>query len=396
MKRSILPIVVLFLIASCGGVKRTQEALNTGNYLQAINTSVRELAENKTKKSKQTYVLLLEEAYAKFLERELSDIRFLRKDGNPAHLGDIYQKYTEIREVQNRIRPLLPLPIYDQNREAQFEFPNYDRELIAAKEELSAYLYENASALLEQATQKWEFRKVYEDFQYLNEINPGYADTKAQMDYAYQNGLDYVKVKMINDSQMIIPQRLEADLLNFNTYGLNDLWTAYHTNPVEDIDYDYEMQLSFRNIDISPEQVSERQFIQERQVKDGTQVLLDEDGNAVRDSLGNRIEVDRFTTVRCNFYEFTQQKIAQVVGNVNFVDLRTRQPVNSYPLTSEFVFRHIYANYDGDRRAIDNDLVALLDLAAVPFPTDEEMVFHAGEDLKSRLKNILNRQQFNR
>ena len=396
MKRSILPIVVLFLIASCGGVKRTQEALNTGNYLQAINTSVRELAENKTKKSKQTYVLVLEEAYAKFLERELSDIRFLRKDGNPAHLGEIYQKYTEIREVQNRIRPLLPLPIYDQNREARFEFPNYDRELIAAKEELSAYLYENASALLEQATQKWEFRKVYEDFQYLNEINPGYADTKAQMDYAYQNGLDYVRVKMINDSQKIIPQRLEADLLNFNTYGLNDLWTAYHTNPVQDIDYDYEMQLSFRNIDISPEQVSERQFIQERQIKDGTQVLLDEDGNAVRDSLGNRIEVDRFTTVRCNFYEFTQQKIAQVVGNVNFVDLRTRQPVNSYPLTSEFVFRHVYANYDGDRRAIDNDLVALLDLAAVPFPTDEEMVFHAGEDLKSRLKNILNRQQFNR
>lgn len=396
MKRPILSLVVLLLIASCGGVKKTQEALNTGNYLQAINTSVRELAENKTKKNKQSYVLVLEEAYSKFLDRELSDIRFLRKDGNPAHLEDIYRKYTEIREVQNRIRPLLPLPVYEQNREARFEFPNYDRELIAAKEELSVYLYENASATLERATQKWEFRKAYEDFQYLSEINPGYADTKAQMDYAYQNGLDYVRVKMINDTQQIIPERLEADLLNFNTYGLNDLWTAYHTNPMQEIDYDYEMQLSFRDIDISPEQVSERQLIQERQVKDGTQYLLDEDGNVVRDSLGNRIEVDRFRTVRCNFYEFTQQKIAQVVGNVNFVDLRTRQPVNSYPLTSEFVFRHVYANFDGDRRAIDNDLVALLDLAAVPFPTDEEMVYHAGEDLKSRLKSILSRQQFNR
>ncbi|MEJ2585485.1 MAG: hypothetical protein P8Z38_10765 [Robiginitalea sp.] len=395
MKRPILSLVVLLLIASCGGVKKTQEALNTGNYLQAINTSVRELAENKTKKNKQTYVLLLEEAYAKFLERERSDIRFLKKDGNPAHLGDIYRKYSEIREVQSRIRPLLPLPVYDQNREARFEFPNYDRELIAAKEELSAYLYETASAMLERATEKWEFRKVYEDFRYLDEINPGYADTKQQMDWAYQNGLDYVRVKMINDTQQIIPERLEADLLNFNTYGLNDLWTAYHTNPVENIDYDYEMQLAFRDIAISPEKVSERQLIQERQIKDGTQDLLDQEGNVVRDSLGNRIEVDRFRTVRCNFYEFTQQKVAQVVGNVNFVDLRTRQPVNSYPLTSEFIFRHVYANYDGDRRAIDNDLVALLDLAAVPFPSDEEMVYHAGEDLKSRLKNILNRQQFN-
>lgn len=395
MIRTFLPLVVLLIIASCGGVKKTQEALNTGNYLQAINTSVRELAENKTKKNKQTYVLVLEEAYAKFLERELNEIRFLEKDGNPAHLGDIYRMYTEIRDVQNRIRPLLPLPVYEQNRQARFEFPNYDRELLATKEELSAYLYENASAMLRRATQKWEFRKVYEDFQYLDRINPGYADTKDQMEYAYHNGLDYVKVKLINDSQKIIPERLEADLLNFNTYGLNDLWTAYHTNPVNDIEYDYEMQLSFRNIDISPEQVSERQIIQERQVRDGTQYLQDEDGNVVRDSLGNRIEVDRFRTVRCNFYEFTQQKIAQVAGNVNFVDLRTQQPVNSYPLTSEFVFRHVYANYDGDRRAIDNNLVALLDLAAVPFPSDEEMVYHAGEDLKSRLKNILSRQRFN-
>lgn len=394
MKRCILPFFILLLLASCGGVKKTQQALNTGNYLHAINTSVQELAQNKTRKSKQSYVLLLEEAYDKFLERELSDIRFLQKDGNPAHLAEIYEKYNEIRDVQNRIRPLLPLPVYDQGREAQFDFPNFDAKLLAVRDDLSVYLYENANALLEGATQKWEFRKAYADFEYLNEINPGYADTRRQMDWAYQNGLDYVRVKIINDTEKILPKRLEADLLNFNTYGLTDLWTAYHTNPMEDIDYDYEMQLSFRNIAISPEQVSERQIIREKQVKDGTQFLLDEDGNAVRDSLGNRIEVDRLKTVRCNFYEFTQQKIAQVVGNVNFVDLRTRQAVNTYPLTSEFVFQHVYARYDGDRRALDTDLIGLLDLAAVPFPSDEDMVYSAGEDLKARLKNILNRQQF--
>lgn len=299
-----------------------------------------------------------------------------------------------MRNVQNRIRPLLPLPIYEENREARFSFPNYENELLAVQESLSSYLYENASQILGNATQKWEFRKAYEDFKYLNEINPGYADTRDQMDYAYQNGLDYVKVRMINDSQQIIPERLEADLLNFNTYGLNSLWTAYHTNPLDEIDYDYEMQVAFRDIVISPEQVSERQVIKERQIKDGTQDLIDEEGNVVRDSLGNRIVIDRLRTVRCNYYEFTQQKIAQVVGNVNFVDLRTRQSLNSYPLTSEFQFQHIYANYDGDRRALDNDLVARLGLAAVPFPTDEEMVYNAGEDIKNRIKNILKNQRF--
>jgi hypothetical protein len=386
--------MLLAFAYSCGGVKKTQEALNTGNYLQAINTSVLELAENKTRKNKQSYVVLLEEAYAKYLEAEERQIDFLKQDGNPAHLEEIYKRYSEIRDVQNRIRPLLPLPVYEQNREAQFSFPNYDRELLAVQESLSSYLYQNASQLLSEATQKWEFRKVYEDFQYLNEINPGYADTKKKMEWAYQNGLDYVKVRMINDTQQIIPERLEADLLNFNTYGMDNLWTAYHTNPLDEVEYDYEMQVAFRDILISPEQVLERQVIKERQIKDGTQDLTDEEGNVVRDSLGNRIEIDRLRTVRCNYYEFTQQKMAQVVGNVNFVDLRTRQSLNSYPLTSEFQFRHIYANYDGDRRALDNDLVARLGLAAVPFPTDEEMVYSAGEDLKLRLKNILQSQRF--
>lgn len=395
MKRAFLLSIVLLLVLSCGGVKKTQEALNTGNYQQAMNKSIRELADNKTKKNNQPYVLLLEEAYGKFMEQHLRDISFLEKDGNPANLERIYRNYNEIRQVQNRIRPLLPLPVYDQGREAKFVLQNVDREIISVKEDLSAYLYENASNVLSQATQKSEFRKAYEDFQYLNEINPGYADTKKQMEWAYQNGLDYIRVQMINDTHKIIPERLETELLNFNTYGLSDLWTTYHTNPIDNIDYDYEMRLAFRDINISPEQVSERQIVRERQIKDGTQFLLDENGNAVRDSLGNRIEIDRFTTVRCNFYQFTQQKIAEVVGNVNFVDLRTRQSINTYPITSQFVFRHEYANYDGDRRALDNNLVAMLDLAAVPFPSNEEMVLYAGEDLKSRLKNILTRQNFN-
>jgi hypothetical protein len=395
MKNVFLQAIALALLVSCGGVKKTQEALNTGNFGQAIDKSIRELAGNKTKRSNQPYVVLLEDAYGKFVESELREINFLEKEGNPANLERIYRKYTGLKEVQNRIRPLLPLPVYEENREARFAFREYDREILSVKQDLSAYLYDNASNLLEQATQKGEFRKAFEDFRYLNEINPGYADTKEQMDRAYQNGLDYVRVQMINDTRQIIPERLEADLLNFNTYGLDDLWTEYHTNPLDDIDYDYEMQLAFREILISPEQVSEKQLIKERQVADGTEFLRDRDGNVVRDSLGNRIEVDRLKTVRCNFYQFTQQKMVEVMGTVNFVDLRSRQPLNQYPLSSQYVFQHVYANFDGDRRALDNDLVALLDLAAVPFPSNEEMVFLAGEDLKNRLKNIMARQRFN-
>jgi len=44
---------------------------------------------------------------------------------------------------------------------------------------------------------------------------------------------------------------------------------------------------------------------------------------------------------------------------------------------------------------LDNDLIALLQLARVPFPSNEQMVYDAGEDLKTNLRNILKRQRFN-
>ena len=395
MKKLLHFVIIALLLIACGGVKKTQEALNTGNYGNAINKSIVNLVDNKTKKSNQPYVLLLEEAYQKNTERELQNIAFLEKDGNPANYETIFQTYNNLKSIQDRIQPLLPLPIYDENRDAHFSFKKYDEKLLASKGKLSDYLYDNASNLLDNASNKQDFRQAFDDFKYLLEINPGYDDAKQKMEEAYEKGLDYVKVAMVNHTEQIVPARLEEELLNFNTYGLDELWTRYHANPLPNVNYDYAMQVALRQINISPEQVSEKQIIKEKQVKDGYQYAVDGNGNVVRDSLGNDIKIDKFTTVRCNFYQFTQFKTAQVAGVVSFTDLVTKQEISSYPLSSEFVFEHVYANYNGDKRALENDLVAMLNLAAVPFPSNEQMVYDAGEDLKSRLKHILVSQRFN-
>ncbi|HBK82123.1 MAG TPA: hypothetical protein DDZ41_00755, partial [Flavobacterium sp.] len=67
------------------------------------------------------------------------------------------------------------------------------------------------------------------------------------------------------------------------TYGLNDKWTVFHNNKQKNINYDFGMLVNFRQINISPEQVREREFIKEKQIKDGTKVLLDKNGNVVKD-----------------------------------------------------------------------------------------------------------------
>ncbi|QXP54800.1 hypothetical protein H0I25_11955 [Cellulophaga sp. HaHa_2_95] len=394
MKKFLLATSILFFI-SCGGVKKTQEALNSGNYDAAINKALNNLVDNKTKKGNQPYVLLLEEAFKKNTARELKQIAFLQKSNNAANYEQIYNSYVNLKQIEERIKPLLPLMIYEEDREAKFSFSDYDTKIINTKNQLSDYLYANASALLEQSTAKNDYRKAYNDLLYLEELNPGYKDTNLKIQEAHQKGIDYVQVRLFNDTEQIIPSRLEEDLLNFNTFGLNNLWTEYHTNAIKSIQYDYEMDVVFKNISISPEQIKERQISKEKQILDGYTYAVDRSGNQVKDSLGNKIKIDKFKTVKCDFYQFTQSKSAQVVGQVNFLDLKTKQQINTYPLASQFLFEHNYANYSGDKLALDNDLISMLSLAAVPFPTNEQMVYDAGEDLKANLKGIITRHQFN-
>lgn len=394
MKKRLLFFTVILFLGACG-VKKTQEALNRGNYVQAMNRAIDQLADNKTKKSHQPYILMLEEAFERHTDKMLTHIAFMEKENNAADYESIFKGYSDLNRLQENIRPLLPLWIEDEGRNAEFAFRDYTDEILISKGKLSDYLYTNAKTLISEANTKFDFRQAYNDLQYLDRINPHYEDTRQLMDDAYMKGIDYVKVQVVNASQQIIPERLELELLNFNTYGLDDIWTKYHNNPMSSVDYDYEMQLAFQDIMISPEQIRERQIIKEKDIVDGYDYLRNDNGEIVKDSLGNKIKVDRYRTVRCEYYEFTQFKSALVNGQVNYIDLNTNQQLNTYPLSSEFIFEHVFADYDGDKRALDDSLVTLLAVGEVPFPTNEDMVYQAGEDLKQRLKHIVSRHRFN-
>jgi len=394
MKKQLLYFAVLLFLGACG-VKKTQEALNRGNYVQAMNRAIDQLADNKTKKGHQPYILLLEKAFERHTDKMLTRIAFLEKENNAADYETIFRGYTDLNNLQESIRPLLPLWIEDEGRNAEFAFRDYTDEILISKGKLSDYLYTNAKTLISEASTKYDYRQAYNDLMYLERINPSYEDSRQLLDKAYMNGIDYVKVQVVNDTEQIVPQRLEMELLNFNTYGLDDIWTKYHNNPMSSVDYDYEMQLAFQDILISPEQIRERQLIKERDIVDGFEYLRDDNGEIVKDSLGNKIKVDRYRTVRCEYYEFTQFKSALVNGQVNYIDLSTNQQLNTYPLSSEFIFEHVFADYDGDKRALEENLVTMLSVGEVPFPTNEDMVYQAGEDLKQRLKRIITRHRFN-
>jgi len=393
MQKITLLLSILFLALSSCGVKTTQSLLSDGNYDAAIDRAVDALKTKKDSKGKQDYVFLLEEAFAKAKDRDLRNLDLMIKEATPANAERVYNTYLQLNNRQEKIRPLLPLPLLKQGKNASFVFDNYSDQIVSSKIALTKYLYESASALLK-SKNKLDFRKAYDDFLYLESLSPNYKNTRKLMEDAQFKGTDFVDVYAKNETNMVIPKVLQDDLLDFKTYGLNDKWTVYHNLRQKNVTYDYSLVINFRQINISPEQIKEKEFIKERQVKDGVKTLLDSRGRPVKDSLGKEIKVDNYRILRANVYEFRQFKSCQIMAQVDYIDVKTNQLLESFPVTSEFIFENIYSTYKGDRSACEENYMSYFNKRAVPFPNNEQMVFDTGEDLKARLKKIIVSNKF--
>jgi len=323
----------------------------------------------------------------------LNTVSFLIKENNPSNLEKIYNTYLALNDRQEKIKPLLPLKLIKDERNALFPFDDYDNQIISSKNALSNHLYTNAKALM-LTNNKMNYRRVYDDLIYLDKINHNYKDVASIIDEAQLKGTDYVIVNTKNETNMIIPAQLQSDLLDFKSYNLNDKWTVYHTVKQKDTYYDYGMLISFRSILISPEQIKEREFFKERKVVDGQRKQVDDNGKIVLDRQGKPIMIDNVINASVKINEVRQFKSCQITAKVDYVENKTKQSLGSFPITSEYVFENIFATYKGDPRAADDNYNANFYNKAVPFPTSEQMVYDTGENLKAKINGVINSNQF--
>ncbi len=387
MKKLVLITVLLSVLTSCVGRKQIEKQLHSGNYDLAITNALKKLDNNKDKKRKEKYIVLLEDAYYKVVAEDLATITHLKKDGNPENYKHIYELYLDMEARQNAIKPVLPLKL--GNKYLNLEFNDYTEAIVDYRYKTSDYLIDKGIDLLD-SDHKLNAREAYTIFSYIEKINPNFEETRELLNEAHLKGTDYVTVSIENDTHQIIPRRLEEELLDFNTYGLNDFWTVYHANTTEGITYDYAMTLELKRINMSPERLHETQVLRKKQVVDGWEYLLDDNGNVAKDSLGNDIKIDKIITAKARVFKFKQLKTTQLIATVVYKDLKTNQTLESFPIDSEFIFENHYANVKGDKRALTTTDRELLRNEYIHFPTDAQMVFDTGEDLKLQLKDILN------
>lgn len=382
----IITFLLFFTILSCG-VKQTRYAINSGDYDEAIQIATNNLRNNKDKKGKQEYVYMLEEAFEKAKDRDLSQIAFFEKADSPRNLENIYNLYVALDQRQRDIKPLLPLRLEALNRNAKFKFDDYSEKLISSRAKFVSYLYDNSTALLLTAD-KVNHRRAYEDLTYLRRLNPDYKNTNSLIEQAFTKGADYISIETLNNTGLAIPLKLQSDLLNFSTQGLDEKWTVYHSIKQKNTSYDYAVIIDFRQINFSPDLVREREFTVEKEIIEKRK-KRDRRGQIVNDSLGNPVMEDVVKILSANILETTQSKSVEVAAKIDYINLKNNQLLQSFPLQSQFLFQNVFARYNGDINAVENDYKKLFNHRPLPFPSNEQMVYDTGEDLKAKIRAIL-------
>ena len=144
MKKIIVFTVIAMLIAGCAS---SLKQLQRGNYDEAIKTAVKKLRVNP---ADQEQIEVLDKAYLLVNQQDLDRIKFLKEEGSPYNWDEIFERYSKLKDRQALVSTVLPLQL--GNQIIDYEYIDYDSEIIQAKRNAADYFWNHANELMKKAT----------------------------------------------------------------------------------------------------------------------------------------------------------------------------------------------------------------------------------------------------
>lgn len=375
-----LLLILCFIFSACTSSKKL---LEKGRYDEAIEKSVKALRKNPGDSDE---LGVLKEAYRKANTYDLDQISFLENEGRDENWVEIYNLYSALDARQDWIKSLPSQLLH------QFDLKNYDRQLIASKENAAEVSYQKGIEYLERGD-KQSARMAYGEFERVNYIYRDYKEVSRLMSEAHFNGTINVLFTVENNSEVMLPRDFDYELKKVSLKELNDLWTNYDTYADTVLNYDYYIVLDLKEIRISPESIDRNTYTETGEIQDGMKYVLDENGNVKKDSLGNDIRVPNMITVSAEVTESRQHKHGYVSGSLDYIDLNTDQLIKTEDISVEAVFEHFSATASGNEEILSDATMKKLRSRPVPFPTDEDMLMDAASLLKDQSKAIVYRNR---
>jgi len=384
--------IALFAISFVVSCTSPQDLVETGQYDEAVILAAKKLQRRNKKKK---HIVTIENAFKKATDRDMRAIKSLMNSNEPQKWVRINEIHRRIQKRQNVIEPFLPL-VSKKGYQGTFRFVKIDKRELESRNKAADFYYQKAESLitLAKAGDKMSAREAYTNLEKTERYFTNFKDKRTLQTLARDLGMNRVLFNMVNKSRTFIPKGFEKEILQINIDEADDLWTEYYTNANALSDFDYHIELAITDIDISPEIIRERQYIDTKEIQDGYDYVLDSDGNVMKDTLGNDIKVERYVHIHADVFETYQEKTARVRGRLTYYDNSKSQVLKTNAVNVITEFTNFAATYRGNRRALSSDSKRRLGNHVMRFPTDGELIMDASADMKRELTRILHHNSY--
>lgn len=383
MKIKLLVLSLTFILfTNCNTYKQVNTALVSGNFQQAFDQSYQTYIKNPSTKNGTKYLPVISESYHKGQQQDELRLKEIESLSSPSKYQEAYILINRLQDRQNKIVGLQGRLV--NGKVFSFKTKDYSKAFNTIQEKYAILLYDEGNSFLDQKG-KLNAQTSYYKFKELETVYPNFRDARLLMNIAREKGMYNVLVQLKNDTDVVIPKRLEYDLLDFNSYGMNSDWTNFYTGQVNS-SYDYIIELSFQRIFVSPEKEKAVVHTFEKDIVDGKEELV-KDGKVVKDKDDKPIMVDRYIKLKGRFEEINRLKEAAITARYYLIDNQNQQLIESENIVSQFVFSDSAGKFSGDKRVLEKNYLDLLSHRLYSFPSNEQMIFDCGQDLKRRFKN---------
>ena len=386
MMRHLLKITVVFAIAISftGCYNAIEQTLLNGDYEQALESSLQRIRNDR---HRDEYIALAEKAYHKIVSDDKYKIERLKSNNNPNRWGKIYYAYKEMERRQRTVEPYLPIT-YSDGRTAQFSIYNYMPVMEEARKNAADYHYQTAAEMLVLVS-KEAARDAYYELKRIDQYASHYKDKEQLKRIAKEKGTNHILIDFKQAYNVTLPPNFTQSLASYNYENEVNGWSRLYRNWTDTFEYDLAIQVTVEGVDISPEQVKEIHFHEQKQVEDGYEPLTDAEGNFAVDSSGNIIKVLKYKTLHCYVTEWIQHKSAKIYSSFEIYDNRYKQKVVDHRLEDNILFDNSYAQANGHIEILTSDLKSKLNRAPLPFPTNYDMIMQTSTNLSHQVARAI-------
>jgi hypothetical protein len=386
MKSRIALFFVAVLLGSCVSTKKL---LIQGDYDQVINRSIKKLIKdpNSTEDAQ-----LLDQSYNLANERDYSRAKYLRQEGNPATWDEMFNLFSALKFRQENVRKVMPLHI--GSKVIEYPIIDYDAQIIEAKAKASDYYYNDGKRLMAQNNRDAYRAAFYQITKARGYAGGAYLDADNLLQECRIKGISRAIVTIQNATIIKLPDNWVRDVLTFNTDGLNSEWVEYNFAQLDkNSQYDYAINVVLQEINISPDNQTDKDYMVKKDVPDGFTYLIDSHGNVRKDTAGNDMKVPKYRNLACSVIETLQQKKANLTGTVEFVALNPAMQLKKEPIGSETIFEWKSARAIGDVGALSPEQVRMTQVKPAPFPNDFDMIGRTTENIRKAVRDVIYRNK---